>query len=410
MKGITITIKGYIHCTIAPNLTWFFSNNLSCGKFNCHAFWKVLVLELFEWHHMWSLTEGLSSYMCMPLCEICRLYIQRCQLCSVILSTMFFYLLPGVSSPSPPPVTSQHSLSPSPPHTPPLEKALRDSSFSSPLRPTRPLHRPFSPPPPRDNGRESPSNRSLSPGEVVRSPSSPVHVIHPTVTHPMWPYFYHSGLHPGALPFSVGQMLLGGAGGNPGGTSGLPTSPFFPGSLAQPLPAHHPLSEATTSVASSPTFSSPHASWASHLALASHPMLYQHYAAAVSQAAAAAASIASSENSHHPTTSSTSSSIGSILSSRLPQRFTPYTIPKGSTSPPSGTSRPPLTPGAPLTPPSVREDSPRVSEDGKHTPPPVTACGDRTPSELKNMERMVCGLERQQEKLATDTLTKLVDK
>lgn len=226
----------------------------------------------------------------------------------------------------------------------------------------------------------------------------------------MWPYFYPSGLHPGALPFSVGQMLLGGAAaaaavagsGNPG-QPGLP-SPFFPGGLGH----HNHLGDVTTTSSGTPTFPSPHAaSWASHLALASHPMLYQHYAAAMSQAAAAAASIAVSSAADTLPSSSSSpatSSIGALLSSRLPQRFTPYTIPAKRSSTPSS-------PVHPLTPPSGREDSPRASPEGERQHSPATSSqGNRTPSELKNMELMVCGLERQQEKLATETLTKLVDK
>ena len=318
------------------------------------------------------------------------------------------------------------------------------TTFPSPIRQHRPLHRPFSPLP-----SSSPScRRSLSPGEVVRGggggPSSPLQaphgVIHPTVTHPMWPYLYHSSLHPGStLPFSVGQMLLGGTS-NPG----FP-HPFFN------LTSQGLATGESNNPTSSPLSQSAHASWASHLAL-TNPVLYQHYAAAISQAAAAAAVAASISPSGTTGTTATTSattidsglattstsslnslplslqssplsspSIGPLLSSsRLPTRFTPYTLPLKKTPPPQlpptallsphddpASQRPPSELSQAASSPSrALDDEERASPSPtapEATRSPLGGKESKVPSELRSMERMVCGLERQQEQLVTDS-------
>ena len=299
-----------------------------------------------------------------------------------------------------------------PHHSPPplttLEMALRENSARQrlPLFIDREKSGIMHPMCSGGNYSPSPSNRSLSPGEVVRHPHvrdsptspTPVTVVQPTVTHPMWPYLYHSGLHPGSLPFSVGQMLLG-------GSHPAHNLPYLSANSLQPGNSDHTSSSSAGSAFGLPTLG--------HLALAGHPILYQHYAAALSQAAESASS----------------SHLSSLLAaSRNPHRFNPYTLPFTKTTMSTTSSPLSVTPGSgggvsgvtstltDLTHTPLSEHhhkattaaaSPHRTDEGE-----VRARGGAPPipSELKSIERMVSGLEKQQEKLATETLTKLVDK
>ena len=150
-----------------------------------------------------------------------------------------------------------------------------------------------------------------------------------------------------------------------------------------------------------------------HLALAAgHPMWPQGYFGHPGS------SLESSGGAHLPS----SSHMGPLFAPRATHRYSPYQLPLTKTT--MVTTSTPL-PATGVTSPmtstehSLRTASPSpvkshgtISPVRGATPPrtvPTQRSGNAT-SELKNIERMVNGLERQQEQLAAECLSKLGDK
>ena len=228
-----------------------------------------------------------------------------------------------------------------------------------------------------------------------RSPPN-VTVLHPTVTHPMFPYMY-----PGA-----GAMFPGGV---------PPHLPHMP----PQMPPHPSFMQP----GDQPGSGAPHPMLlGSHLALSSH---WQAAAvAALSRSAAAADALHLPGSGHYGMPHSRSEAL-----ERASQRFSPYALPltrttmvttgspvtsTGHTHPHSPPSSSPSSPHSLPSPTARRHhstDSPPAG-DARHSQDSprhhVTSSGT-APSDLKNIERMVSGLVKQQERIATNSLTRLTD-
>lgn len=264
----------------------------------------------------------------------------------------------------------------------------------------------------------SPTVRKEEDERVHKSSPPNVTVIQPSVNHPMFSYLYHHGaMYPGAtnLPLHMSHMLFSGLANH--GAAGLPL--HFPSSMSELSSLHNAASQHGLSQ---------NMLLNGQLALgAGHPMWSQSYAAAFASQSAGHQDSLSHSLSH-------SSQLGSLFGHRpsaAGHRFTPYTLPVTKTT--MVTSTPLASTG--LHSPHTSEGrgpSPTVSSRSVHPHPhhgsPSPTRGSPQPahthshsssgaptqnsvtSELKNIERMVNGLERQQEQLAAESLSKMTDK
>ena len=242
----------------------------------------------------------------------------------------------------------------------------------------------------RRRERDSPEHLLGVPTKKEHGSPPNVTVVQPSVTHPMFSYLYHSGgLYPGSshgLSLHMGQMFP---------HSSLPL-PFVPTSLSSDL-GHLPHGGAAG-------LSLAHQMVLNGQFLGGHPLLHQSYAAA-------ALNHMESGGNSHPLSSA--GHMGPLFGSRSSHRFTPYTLPLTKTT--MVTTTTPLPATGVSTTSSSEPTSPRISSPvspraaSPNRASPVHSNASAT-SQLKNIERMVNGLERQQERLTSDSLAKLQDK
>ncbi len=271
----------------------------------------------------------------------------------------------------------------------------------------------------RDIDRASNHSTSSSPNPSDDSKSkehtSPpnVTVIQPSVNHPMFSYLYHpgaAGLYSGgspSIPFHMGHMFMGG---NMSSSSGL-SLPFGPPTTLADL--SHISSSAAAAAAAAAGLSGVSANMVlnSQLALAAgHPMWPPGYFGHP-------ATMESSVGAHLPS----ASHMGSLFAPRATHRYSPYQLPLTKTTmvttsaplPATGVTSPLMTSADLRTcSPSPVKSHPPTSPSSRSSPPTTILSQNNASatSELKNIERMVNGLERQQEQLAAESLAKLGDK
>lgn len=257
-----------------------------------------------------------------------------------------------------------------------------------------------------------------------------VTVIQPSVSHPMFSYLYHPAASmyasgsPHSLPLSMGHMLF-----NSGVTP--------PGSLPFAVPS---------TLAAELGHLQGSAAIAAQAAAGLHPMLNGQLQALAGHHQALWAAAQNYPGASHGAFSHTSSegspSAGSstghlpgthhltpIFAPRATHRFSPYSLPLtkttmattsaplvatggggvSSSSPVRSQSEHSVTsPGRSRGVPSPTPHSPsRGSPGATPTHQSNTSSSQQATSELKNIERMVNGLERQQEQLAVDSISKL---
>ena len=251
----------------------------------------------------------------------------------------------------------------------------------------------------------SPPGRVRSPdGKDATSPPN-VTVIQPSVNHPMFSYLYHSGLYSGnnSLPLPMGHMLFGAG---MGGSSGLGLPFPSPTSLAE---LGH-LSPSIAAAAAGIPGMTPSMMLNSQLALAaSHGLWQQSY---FQQHGAHPPSGPGEGATSAPLPAASSHG---LMNGRASHRYSPYPLPLTKTTMSSSTA--PL-PASRLTSPHSVErlatSSPRHhsrdSSPNSSPPPRGGPSNSAATNELKNIERMVNGLERQQERLAAESMAKLTDK
>lgn len=273
---------------------------------------------------------------------------------------------------------------------------------------------------------------------------------HATLHHPhLLPYLYPHGLYSNAAAsLHLGQLLMPGGANQSSSLTGGPHS--LPLSLLASSPGHighlshsHAATAAGLAVGHNLIFN------AQFAFAAGHPLFSHGYSGLGTTAGLSNAAIASlAANS-----AAAAAASNPMLSGRMKQRFTPYTLPltnsvvSSSVSPLSAvsaigghntTTSPSSTPSVfdningTLHATSIGRHSPRELKPSSRASPlsdsssagspcgssVLTAGGSSvvasaalaSASELKNIENMVNGLERQQEQLAAESLTKLADK
>ena len=299
----------------------------------------------------------------------------------------------------------------------------RDLSPRAHHSPVGSLGRPVSPSPVDSLRRERPHSGGGS--ATHKEPSTPpnVTVIQPSVNHPMFSYLYHpasmySGATPHSLPLGMGHMLFN------SGVSPHGSLPFaVPSTLAAEL-GHLQGSAAIAAQAAAglhPMLNGQLQALAGH-----HQALWaaaQNYPGAGAHSAFShsspegSPSAGSSAGGHLP-----GSHLGPLFAPRATHRYSPYSLPLTKTTM-ATTSTPlvatggssPVTSQSPnsMTSPGHRS---RVQSPSSHSPSKgspttthqsTTATRGQSTNELKNIERMVNGLERQQEQLAVDCISKL---
>ena len=229
-------------------------------------------------------------------------------------------------------------------------------------------------------------------------------IIQPSVNHPMLSYLYQTGLysapHPMSFPvspmmFSSGAaMAAAAAAAAAAHGSSLPGMPFLPTSLAgSDLSAHFPSAAGLTG-GSGMMLTNP-------LAMAGHSLWQQTYAAALSGHGSSAFD--------SPSTTM-QSAFGPLFASRTlnsPHRFAPYGFPftKSTSSAHSplaahGLRSPIVDLSRPVSPTSPLGRRCSMPSPAHSSPGSVSSRSSGAPSsELKNIERMVSGLERRHERL-----------
>ena len=348
------------------------------------------------------------------------------------------------SPPLPPRTVSSHSIerlsnrSLSPPHRdyrrehllrdPHAEESSRLSDHHSNRHSSgagSPPHRAHSPSSEDHRRVERPRSSGPSPHSKDTAATSPpnVTVIQPSVNHPMFSYLYNpasmyaSGVHPPSLPLSMGHMLFNSAHHSlpfsmPSDLSHLQgsaaiaaqaASGLHPGLLNGSLQALHQHQAALWAAAQNYPGASAHGAF-SHTSPESPP-------------SGSSSHLPGASGSHH---------LGPLFQPRPTHRYSPYGLPLTKTTM-ATTSAPLPATGSPHTSHSdASMTSPGHRSHGGHSPgghspngsrsPPTPAHSNGTPrtsqatSELKNIERMVNGLEQQQQQQAVDSITKLTDK
>ena len=246
----------------------------------------------------------------------------------------------------------------------------------------------------------------------LKDPTSPpnVTVIHPSVNHPMFSYLYHSGgLYPGSshpLSLHMSSLMFNQHNGMPPQMSGMSAADCMP---------HLASHGAGLSIPPGMMFNPGQ--------LMAHPGLWPHGYPAFSAAAAAHGLDNSTNNAH----SMNGSHLGPLFASRAAatgHRFTPYTLPvtkttmvttsapvsaTGLASPDSNSRSPRPTSTSSLSRNGSCQNSPTPTSSSRNetTSSSATSLVSTVTSELKNIERMVNGLERQQEKIAAESFAKL---
>ena len=250
-----------------------------------------------------------------------------------------------------------------------------------------------------ERGSPRPAEEDASPKPQTNPPN--VTIIQPSVNHPMLSYLYQTGLystpHPMSFPispmmFSGGAMAAAAAAAAAHGSS-LPGMPFLPASLAgSDLSGHFPSGAGLTG-GSGMMLTNP-------LAMAGHSLWQQTYAAALS----------GHSNAFEPPSTTIPSAFGPLFASRSlnsSHRFAPYGFPftkstSSSSSPLAGHGlRSPIVdlsrPVSPTSPLGRRCSMPSPAHS---SPGSMSSRSSGAPSsELKNIERMVSGLERRHERL-----------
>ena len=245
-----------------------------------------------------------------------------------------------------------------------------------------------------------------SPDSTPQSNAPNVTVIQPSVNHPMLSYLYQTGLysapHPMSFPvspmmFNSGAAMAAAAAAAAAHGSGLPGIPFLPSSLpGSDVSSHFPPGAAACLAGRSGMMLN------NPLAMAAgHSLWQQTYAAALCGHGSAQ---------FDPSSSSTiPSAFGPLFAPRSlhsAHRFAPYAFPYHKSSPSStsplaahGLRSPIVDLSRPVSPDSrYNMPSPAHSSPGS-----VSSRGSGAPrSELKNIERMVSGLERRHERLVSD--------
>ena len=299
----------------------------------------------------------------------------------------------------------------------------RDVSPRAHHSPVGSLGRPVSPSAADSLRRDRPHSGSGSapPKDTTTPPN--VTVIQPSVNHPMFSYLYHpasmySSGNPHSLPLSMGHMLFN-SGVNPHGS--LPFA--VPSSLAAEL-GHLQGSAAIAAQAAAglhPMLNGQLQALAGH-----HQALW---AAAQNYPGASHGAFSHSSPEGSPSAGSSAGHlpgghhIGPLFAPRATHRYSPYSLPLTKTTM-ATTSTPLVATGGGSSPVTSQSENSMTSPDHRsrvqsptHSPSrgsPVsshqsataTTTGQAT-SELKNIERMVNGLERQQEQLAVDSISKL---
>lgn len=242
--------------------------------------------------------------------------------------------------------------------------------------------------------RSASSDTETDDGELPSALPIPPHGFShaPKLPHPLLPYFYYSnGLLPFGFPFNTGDNLPNGI---------------------EPIMARlHRFQIGATGFKPNGDVTTDN-NISSHLALASYsPFWYQYYTAALSQATADSAAAVLG------TASSTNSPPGPVLPSRSLSntRISPYGLTPPHISKLTGLPAPiPITPAALQLHRDDHNRSPqRRSPDSSSSPSriapgPVGLIAAATAgSQLQNMQNMVSGLEKQQQQIVTDSLTKL---
>lgn len=243
---------------------------------------------------------------------------------------------------------------------------------------------------------QSPTAHSTSPPNVT--------VVQPTVTHPMFSYLYHpGGLFSGnSLPLHMGHMLFGGGNNSVGPGSNIPLG-FLPSTDLSHLPQ-------SAAQAAGFSMSAHNMVLNGQFAALGHPFWHPGYAAAFGHSAAAGLD---GMPTSHPSLHGALSAARTLSNSR----YSPYSLPSTTKTTMVTTATPlavsgvtsPLRTSSPITSPtshrSISPGSPRPTSSKSSSVSTSAAA-----SELKSIERMVNGLEKQQEKLAVETLTKLDSK
>ena len=263
----------------------------------------------------------------------------------------------------------------------------------------------------------------LGSGGPHSHPTSPpnVTVLQPSVNHPMFPFWYQSGLYSNSAQAQSMQLALGHAMMQGGLAAG--GSPSSAALSALSMAPHTGRSSPT--YLSTPSHNTPSnglhypnpALLGNHFAMANHPLWQQNYAAAA--AAAAAAAMETTGGAGAPG----SASLAAYMSgSRGGHRYSPYSVAargSGVSSPlssPSGsafsetrgstdhvTTRTSPSPG--VSPPY--RDRAGVRE--RAGSPAHRSGGQARRSDLSIMERMVNGLDHHRHHMRSETFSKLPD-
>ena len=233
-------------------------------------------------------------------------------------------------------------------------------------------------------------------------------MMHPKIPHPFLPYLYYSG---GFLPmgFPLPTEGISPGSSNDHGPSSLASKlslafPYFPGHGLKPPDAAAMIS---SSLASQHSNNSEAAPTLPHpLALAGYPSLWYQYYAALGQASNESVLASSSGMLPHSSTNT-----GPMLPSRnVNSRISPYPLSTLSKAPVNLPAPIPITPSMAKSREECNRSPVRRSPDSSSSPKRpgvISLVGHGTGSQLQNMQNMVHGLERQQQQIVTDSLTKL---